>query len=222
MANNFFGAIALTGGGTGALDAIDGNNIADGDAAFVVDATSDIIYIYTCNGSSGAAESSPDIISPDSNAGTKRWILVELKINSNTDAPADFIDAIAEIAAALKTGADGKLVTGTAGDANDFPIWNADGDIVGSGLNVAETGVLATAAEWTKQQNFNENAITSTSNAVAIDMDDDQCAVHTLTENTTLGAPSNLNAGATMQLSHNATQVSTSCWGLHLGMECSI
>ena len=150
-----------------------------------------------------------------------------------TGVSADFIDAITEIAAALKSGDDLTLVTGTAGtdtyfakwnasgdivdglpasgedltlvsgtagDANDFPIWNADGDIVGSGLNVAETGVLATAAEWTAQQNFNEAEITSAANATAWDTDTAQCALHTLAEHTTFSAPSNLNAGSTYQL----------------------
>lgn len=56
-------------------------------------------------------------------------------------------------------------------------------------------GVLAQAAEWTKQQNFNESAITSSSNATAWDLDLAQTAVHTLTENTTISAPTNMNAG---------------------------
>ena len=76
MAINFYPATALTGGGSDALDAIDGAVLADGDAAFVV--TSTACYIYSLNATSGAAESSPDVISPDANAGTKRWILVEV------------------------------------------------------------------------------------------------------------------------------------------------
>jgi len=43
---------------------------------------------------------------------------------------ADFIDAITEIASALKTGSDTKLVTGTAGTENYTAKWNADGDLV--------------------------------------------------------------------------------------------
>jgi len=73
MANNFFGATSLTGGGTGALDAIDGTDLADLDAAFVV--TLSYIYFYSLDVDSAAAESSPDVISPDTNAGNKRWIL---------------------------------------------------------------------------------------------------------------------------------------------------
>lgn len=76
MATNFYGAIALIGGGTGALDKIDGTDLANGDGALVITAAN--FYIFYLNASSGAGESSPDIISPDTNAGNKRWILTEL------------------------------------------------------------------------------------------------------------------------------------------------
>lgn len=77
MASKGFGAIGLTGGGTGALDAIDGDLLSDGDVALVVDAVNNFFYAYTLEASSGAAEASPTVISPDTNAGTKRWVLVD-------------------------------------------------------------------------------------------------------------------------------------------------
>lgn len=43
---------------------------------------------------------------------------------------ADSIDAITEIAAALKSGADGTLMTGTAGTDTYTAVFNADGDVV--------------------------------------------------------------------------------------------
>lgn len=43
---------------------------------------------------------------------------------------ADTIDAITEIAAALKSGLDLTLITGTAGTSGDLSQWNADGDLV--------------------------------------------------------------------------------------------
>jgi len=43
---------------------------------------------------------------------------------------ADTIDAITEIASALKSGADSTLITGTAGTSGDLSAWNADGDLV--------------------------------------------------------------------------------------------
>jgi len=67
---------ALTGGGTGALDAEDGAGLNDKDAAHIITPTG--TYIYTLDADSGLAESSPDVIKPDVNAGDKRWILVTI------------------------------------------------------------------------------------------------------------------------------------------------
>lgn len=69
-----YSASCLTGGTTDCLDAINGQILQDKDFARVTTATSD--YIYFLDADSGAAESSPDIISPDTNAGDKRWILL--------------------------------------------------------------------------------------------------------------------------------------------------
>lgn len=66
--------IALTGGGTGALDKLDGNILSDGDAAMVL--TADGVYWYYLNATSSAVENSPFRINPDNNAGTKSWHLV--------------------------------------------------------------------------------------------------------------------------------------------------
>jgi len=68
-----YAATSLTGGGTGALDAIDGQALQDGDVAIVV--ATGHVYFYTLNATSAAAESSPDTISPDTNAGDTRWTL---------------------------------------------------------------------------------------------------------------------------------------------------
>ena len=67
------GASCLIGGTTGCLDAIDGSTLNDGDVAVV--AVSDVFYFYILDSASGATESSPNVISPDSSAGTKRWVL---------------------------------------------------------------------------------------------------------------------------------------------------
>ena len=53
------------------------------------------------------------------------------------------------------------------------------------------------ANEWSAQQNFNEAAITSSGNSVAWNLNTAQCAVHTLTQNTTIANPSNKKAGGT-------------------------
>lgn len=70
---NGYGASCLTGGTTGCLDAINGAILNDGDAAFVV--TDGKAYTYALDYDSALTESSPAIISPDSNPGNKRWIL---------------------------------------------------------------------------------------------------------------------------------------------------
>jgi hypothetical protein len=71
--NYYRSFIALTGGGTGALDKYDGVALKDGDPA--VGIYDGKLYAYKLNATSGAAESSPSIIAPDTNAGDKRWIL---------------------------------------------------------------------------------------------------------------------------------------------------
>ena len=74
MANNIYlSKTTLTGGGATALDSIDGAGLTDGDIAHVYAAGGK--YEYKLNATSGATESSPEVISPDANAGTKRWIL---------------------------------------------------------------------------------------------------------------------------------------------------
>ena len=71
---NTYGKAALTGGASDALDGIDGSGLNDLDRSIVmIQGTG--VYFYILDDDSGAAESSPDVISPDNNAGTKRWIL---------------------------------------------------------------------------------------------------------------------------------------------------
>jgi len=72
MAANGYGATALTGGTSGCLDAINGALLKDGDVALVKTAT--LTYEFILDADSAAAENSPEIISPDTNAGDKRWV----------------------------------------------------------------------------------------------------------------------------------------------------
>lgn len=65
----------LTGGGTGALDSFDGASCADGDLALAIDLTTGSMYLYLLDDDASGVESSPDIINPDANAGTKSWLL---------------------------------------------------------------------------------------------------------------------------------------------------
>jgi len=70
---------ALTGGGAGALDALDGAALNDKDIISVY--LAGYMYWYWLNAASAAAEVSPAIISPDTNAGDKRWILLSAYTN---------------------------------------------------------------------------------------------------------------------------------------------
>lgn len=80
--SNFYGATSLTGGATGALDAIGGADLVDGDGAVVI--TDGVSYSYHLDATSAAAESSPAVISPDADAGDKRWILTGVRANTLT------------------------------------------------------------------------------------------------------------------------------------------
>ena len=73
MAKTAYVKTALTGGGADALDSIDGAGLTNNDIAFVF--VSNVEYNYILDADNGGAESSPDIIAPDTNAGDKRWVL---------------------------------------------------------------------------------------------------------------------------------------------------
>ena len=74
MSNKYFGAIALTGGGTGAVDAIAVALLSEGDILKVVSDTYE--YAYNYSASEAGSEDSPRIIIPDDNvSGTGAWVL---------------------------------------------------------------------------------------------------------------------------------------------------
>lgn len=72
MANIYY-ANTLTGGGLTALDNIDGDDLNDLDSAIVV--TQSGSYLYSLDADLNLSESSPDIIRPNTNPGTKCWAL---------------------------------------------------------------------------------------------------------------------------------------------------
>lgn len=78
--NKMWWASGLTGGG-GALDGIDGASLTDGDGAFVVwkNGTTNEGSLYRLEAyvSDPPAESSPLYITPNANAGNKRWVLTK-------------------------------------------------------------------------------------------------------------------------------------------------
>jgi hypothetical protein len=76
MATRIYGATSLIGGGTGAMDSIDGSILSDQDACLVKTAGTGY-YLYHLDETSGAAENSPYVIAPDTNPGALRWILID-------------------------------------------------------------------------------------------------------------------------------------------------
>jgi len=129
MASKLYFRQALTGGTTNALDGIDGAVLADQDACIVFHAGN--TYHYSLDAASGQAESSPDIIAPDIDAGNKRWILQNV------------FAAVGEL---------GTAATADIGTLPENVPTNADlgtaamKDVEGDGGTVVETQNLGTAA----------------------------------------------------------------------------
>ena len=79
MASNLYGATAVNGGASGALDSILHSVLADGDIAFVCDST-ETLFVFRFESSSSTAESTPwttsKVIEPaDFAAANGRWVL---------------------------------------------------------------------------------------------------------------------------------------------------
>jgi hypothetical protein len=73
----------------------------------------------------------------------------------------DSVDAIAEIAAAIKTGADGQLVTGTAGTSGNLASWNADGDVIGAGFAATSVILAGGSVAFTADQSLGGFKVTN-------------------------------------------------------------
>ena len=73
MAATVYYRQGLDGNGSTDLDAIAGATLADNDIAFVMTGTA--FYVYKLDASSGAAQSLPNVVAPDSPSGSERWIL---------------------------------------------------------------------------------------------------------------------------------------------------
>ncbi len=89
MSSNTYTKNAIAGGAPGALDEIDGLYLADGDRAFVI--TTSGVYLYYLDATSGETEFSPNVIAPDKNPGTKRWIL---KVNYAEEDTSEWYGAV--------------------------------------------------------------------------------------------------------------------------------
>ncbi len=167
MPKKIKGALALTGGGAGALDAIDGNDVDDGDMALVY-VQGDAIYHYILNATSGADESSPDIIAPDVNPGTKRWVLH--KIHNpfdqalNTASLVEFAKVNGLELDSLSVGFS--VVGGTTGRTltvdQDFTVSSLAGMVAAATFDGGTAMVFCQAAAptgWTKSVAHNNKAL---------------------------------------------------------------
>jgi len=192
MANYIYGAIALTGGGTGALDAIDGNDVNNADAAIVFDATT--TYMYTLDETHGGSESIPDVISPDTNAGNKRWVLL---FQRGAD-----IDVDTSGFAGLFTAAQDDVqkcldVMDDAFDASDFTITSGvaslDDDVGKSVVTDSGTGTPSS-----HQLTFNgAGGITVSATGATLTFTRDDLALATKTSNYPMTAADDIIVGDT-------------------------
>ena len=89
MATKTYTKSSLTGGIAGSLDSIDGADLSNGDKAIVISETDTRAYILDAD--SGLAEDGDDVISPDTNAGDKRWIKSEFDIDEESDYVGKFV-----------------------------------------------------------------------------------------------------------------------------------
>jgi hypothetical protein len=115
MAIYYYPAIGITGGGD-ALDGIDGTALQDGEIAVAYDPGISGYRVYRLNATSGAAESSPNTIAPDTNAGNKRWIRID---TPHGHAQSDITNLTTDLGNKLNTSGDqtmaGKLRLNAAG-----------------------------------------------------------------------------------------------------------
>lgn len=79
----FYGAIALTGGGTGSLDAIPSTNLVQGDGCIVITSSGEAMF-YRLSSAGGQTEAAPNIIVCDDDT-AKSWHIIKL-VSSNIDA----------------------------------------------------------------------------------------------------------------------------------------
>lgn len=103
---------------------------------------------------------------------------------------------------ALQTAAIAAAAAAAASEANAAASEAAAAaSAAAAALSAASINIgLGTINGWTAQQYVVEAAITSSSNSVAWNLNTAQHAVHTMTENTTIAAPSNMKAGGTYVL----------------------
>jgi len=134
-----YGATALTGGGTGALDRaeLDGDILNNGDVALVA-LSDDRCILYRLDATSGATEAPPHIIAPDVNPGTKRWIsLGMVDITLGSDADGDIYIRSGGHLTRLPAGSNGQILELSSG----LPSWQ-EGAMKKSVYDTGDNGIV--------------------------------------------------------------------------------
>ena len=159
MTTKLYGATAVNGGGTGAMDSIKYATLADGDICFVIDNGEDF-YVFRWESSETTAESTPwttnKVVLADDDAGDGAWVLTDFATDdltifgtftlSGNLTTANFIAAISSNQTVA-----GMTSTNTAGQnltfgqlvymKSDGKMWKADADAT------TTTPAIAMAAE---------------------------------------------------------------------------
>jgi hypothetical protein len=135
---NLYWRNCLTGGGD-CLDGIDGASLADGDGAFVIRDNSGTYegYIYRLE-DTAETESSPDVISPDANAGNKRWRLVNFHAIGFTG------PLTGNVTGNVTGDVTGGATKGTLADAS-YVTWPA------AAVSASKEGIQTTASDGTSR-----------------------------------------------------------------------
>jgi len=135
MTKIIYAKTALTGGAANALDGIDGAVLSDGDRALVYYGGNS--YDYILDADSGATESKRNIIQPDNNAGTKRWVLqleAGIKIKPQGAPDAESTGAITVHIADMLTG----IVTGNPSAARAYTLDSGANCDAGMSIDIGE------------------------------------------------------------------------------------
>ena len=160
MAAKTYGRTALTGGAAGSLDEYDADNLNDGDRCMTVLSTG-VYYIHRLNATSGAVESSPDVIKPDSGGGVspyvgdKRWVLSStgsLVISDLTASKPVFTDASKKLVSTGTLGVDQGGTGAVTLDDGGLVVGNTTGAVEvvapGATTTILVGGGAATKPTW--------------------------------------------------------------------------
>lgn len=126
----------LTGGASGALDNIPTSVLTDAEERAVV-VTTQVVFCYTYNPTSGKTEDPPNIIKPDDTTGDERWELVYSSIIPVEYKTADFAANVF-----TEYGMDAGVVATLPASPNDkdLILFHTIGDMTSTNGRIARNG----------------------------------------------------------------------------------